>query len=508
MFEIRKLEGKGNGIVATEPIKAGAVIHHEQPLMRLTPECLKEYNGVAPKGIDKLLAAMSFFRKQMTPEQQDKYLSLHGGQTTGPHADNLRPLVEMLSVGGKSLSDTDKVQNIGVALVMSNNAFGTDDDVLIYETASRFCHSCESNCTYTLHGSEIIVQTLVSVQAGEELTLDYNPSRRLQPTHVRRLKWLEVKDFTCHCPRCDAPGDDTRQLHCHDPECPGRHFVCQPLNKDPLKLPALRYTGAEYVEPHLLPCTVCQRSAPLEYQTAMFKLEKKWSDALQPLPKIPAIPTFMGFFSPTKNGMQVPTFEPLGMPLPGTFHALLQKLKGLKYQISHWVGFQLALHELRARLKLFRDGETERWARLLQLVTEMESMLECFFTVPRDQLPMFLMGTYAVYSVLGDSANAARLFRRLVCTLRIIYGRDQQDFLESLFYTAARRCGGFPCASAFTAPSHEGCCVYCEESPERVAMILSRCGACKKVDYCGAACQKAHWPIHKKQCKAGKSEAR
>jgi hypothetical protein len=137
MFEIRKLEGKGNGIVATEAIKAGAIIHREQPLMRLTPECLKEYNRVAPKGIDKLLAAMSFFRKQMTPEQQEKYLSLHGGQTTGPHADNLRPLVEMLSVGGKSLSDADKVQNIGVALVMSNNAFGTDDDVLIYETASR-----------------------------------------------------------------------------------------------------------------------------------------------------------------------------------------------------------------------------------------------------------------------------------------------------------------------------------------------------------------------------------
>jgi hypothetical protein len=395
MFEIRKLEGKGNGIVATEPIQAGAVIHHEQPLMRLTPECLKEYNGVAPKGIDKLLAAMSFFRKQMTPEQQDKYLSLHGGQTTGPHADNLRHLVEMLSVGGKFLSDTDKVQNIGVALVMSNNAFGTDDDVLIYETASRFCHSCESNCTYTLHGSEIIVQTLVSVQAGEELTLDYNPSRRLQPTHVRRLKCLEVKDFTCHCPRCDAPGDDTRQFHCHDPECPGRHFVCQPLNKDPLKLPALLYTGAEYVEPHLLPCTVCQRSAPLEYQTAMFKLEEKWSDALQPLPKTPAIPTFMGFFSPTKNGMQVPTFEPLGMPLPGTFHALLQKLKGLKYHISHWIGFQLALHELRARLKLFRDGETEHRARLLQLVTEMEPLLDCFFARPREPVATILVEMYA-----------------------------------------------------------------------------------------------------------------
>jgi hypothetical protein len=502
MFEIRKLEGKGNGIVATEAIKAGAVIHREQPLLRLTPECLEEYNGVAPKGIDKLLAAMSFFRKQMTPEQQEKYLSLHGGQTTGPHADNLRPLVEMLSVGGKSLCDADKVQNIGVALVMSNNAFGTDDDVLIYETASRFCHSCESNCTYTVNGPEIVVQTLTSIQAGEELTLDYNPSRRLQPTHVRRLKWLEVKDFTCHCSRCDAPGDDTRQFHCHDPECHGRHVVCQPLNKDPLKLPALIYTGVEYVEPHLLPCTVCQRSPPLEYQTAMFKLEKKWSDALQPLPKIPAIPTFMGFFSPTKNGMQVPTFEPLGMPLPGTFHALLQKLKGLKYHISHWFGFQLALHELRARLKLFRDGETEHRARPLQLVTEMEPMLDCFFARPREPVATILVEMYAACNHLGDLVSATRLFKRLIRSERILKGRDTATPPEKSFKLAADFTGGVPHASAFITTPEEGCCVYCEESAECAAIKRSRCGACRKVVYCGAACQKAHWSMHKTQCKA------
>jgi hypothetical protein len=70
-------------------------------------------------------------------------------------------------------------------------------------------------------------------------------------------------------PRCDAPGDDTRQFH----SCRGRLYACHPLYKDPLPLPTMVYTGVEYVEPHLLPCTVCQRSPPLEYQTRTFKLE-------------------------------------------------------------------------------------------------------------------------------------------------------------------------------------------------------------------------------------------
>jgi len=47
-------------------------------------------------------------------------------------------------------------------------------------------------------------------------------------------------------------------------------------------------------------------------------------------------------------------------------------------------------------------------------------------------------------------------------------------------------------------------CVFCEESPLCAAITLSRCGKCKKVCYCSAAYQKAHWKLHKKTCKAEK----
>jgi hypothetical protein len=138
---------------------------------------------------------------------------------------------------------------------------------------------------------------------------------------------------------------------------------------------------------------------------------------------------------------------------------------------------------------------------MLQLVTEMEPMLNCFYPLPYVQCATILIDMYCVYSYLGDTTSAARVYKRLIRGERIRTGRDKST-VEIHFKIAADFTGGVPSASAFNVTPKGGCCVYCEESPERVAMNLSRCGACKKVVYCGAACQKAHWPMHKEQCKA------
>jgi hypothetical protein len=42
MFETRELEGKGNGVIATEFIKAGTVVLRETPLMHLTPSFIAQ----------------------------------------------------------------------------------------------------------------------------------------------------------------------------------------------------------------------------------------------------------------------------------------------------------------------------------------------------------------------------------------------------------------------------------------------------------------------------------
>lgn len=61
MFEIRPIEGKGNGIVATQLIKAGTVIISELPIMALSRSFVEEYVGFTPKTTERCVAAFSYF---------------------------------------------------------------------------------------------------------------------------------------------------------------------------------------------------------------------------------------------------------------------------------------------------------------------------------------------------------------------------------------------------------------------------------------------------------------
>jgi TPR repeat protein len=53
------------------------------------------------------------------------------------------------------------------------------------------------------------------------------------------------------------------------------------------------------------------------------------------------------------------------------------------------------------------------------------------------------------------------------------------------------------------------CCAECGKAEGGdVSLKLLSCKACKAVKYCGAACQRNHWSMHKKQCKIRAAELR
>jgi len=59
----------------------------------------------------------------------------------------------------------------------------------------------------------------------------------------------------------------------------------------------------------------------------------------------------------------------------------------------------------------------------------------------------------------------------------------------------------------FEAPPSGGYCldielwaVRCQFCLMRASEELKRCAACKHVRYCGAACQREHWPVHREEC--------
>jgi hypothetical protein len=140
----------------------------------------------------------------------------------------------------------------------------------VFLTASYMGHSCIPNCAVTLDKDGMLVCRAVQhIHAGERLTRMYSVAPDEGSIPERRYELLATHGFISHCPRCDAPGDDTRQFNCFDPQCKGVHRVHQPLSDKPLPYRELAYTGVTYVKPHLLPCTVCLRSPPASYQTPM-----------------------------------------------------------------------------------------------------------------------------------------------------------------------------------------------------------------------------------------------
>ena len=44
-------------------------------------------------------------------------------------------------------------------------------------------------------------------------------------------------------------------------------------------------------------------------------------------------------------------------------------------------------------------------------------------------------------------------------------------------------------------------CQFCGEEPGKAAITLQRCSRCMEVTYCSKGCQKAHWNLHKSECK-------
>jgi hypothetical protein len=181
MFEFRSLDGISRTLVATEAIKAGTVIHSEEPLMDLTPGFLRQFDATCMKGTEKLVAAISYFQNLMTAEQQDKYLALPVGSFDSPRAERFQQFAEMLAQDDKPPNEEQRKLFARITMAATSNAFGSENDVQVFEVASRFSHSCESNCSYYIEGSRITVRAIVTIRAGEELTLDYKPSFDLNP---------------------------------------------------------------------------------------------------------------------------------------------------------------------------------------------------------------------------------------------------------------------------------------------------------------------------------------
>ena len=483
---------RGKFAVAVRNIQAGEMVSEEkEPLLffrnsvddKKAMEYISFESGVTSHGMDKLSPAFSNFMREVSPEKQSKLLTLFG-PTTGTSAETMREIAGWIRFRWKTdekhrrLTPDEVETFVKVSEVIGMNGQGARDiGYGIYEEVSYFGHSCDSNIVCTLQDKAARCYTKRSIQAGEQMTIPCISHRDLEPIHERRYKYLETKQFTCHCPRCDAYGDDMRQFDCVDSSCPGVMIARQPLNKWKFRIPGLFYTGVEYVEPHLLPCTLCHRAAPTDYQEKMFRKES-------------CLP---GVAESVKN--QFETFSGMGGP-PELLYMLATVLAH-KIARHHAAVLPLLKLEFRIRYLLCQchfGTAREVQAALRAYIAAFEYLFPRGHNeLQRDLVFVAVLCCDGINPSVMPIQDEKLLIQRALRNHLLVKGRSNR--YEELDNATARVLKQLPPVESTEL------CSFCDESPQHAAMKRSRCGQCKQVVYCSAGCQKAHWPLHKKTSK-------
>ena len=167
-YNIRKAHGKGQGVYASQDIPRGTRILVDKPFFVVT----KPYNHSTI--IDKF-DQMSFTRRK-------QYM-----QFSCPD----RP---------------DDRQMSDVTRIFEANCFNIDYSAAIFQTATRFNHSCLPNTYYSWSEArqEIVFQAMIDVGKDEELTIAYG---RPFLSLGERKHELRNYNFKCGCPACqlDTP---------------------------------------------------------------------------------------------------------------------------------------------------------------------------------------------------------------------------------------------------------------------------------------------------------------
>eukprot|EP00404_Azadinium_spinosum_P014460 CAMPEP_0180509782 /NCGR_PEP_ID=MMETSP1036_2-20121128/49913_1 /TAXON_ID=632150 /ORGANISM="Azadinium spinosum, Strain 3D9" /LENGTH=328 /DNA_ID=CAMNT_0022520227 /DNA_START=1 /DNA_END=987 /DNA_ORIENTATION=- len=207
-FEIRPVEGKGMGIVATASIATGTVVLLEDPVLRVTREVSESFlDSVAP---DIEWDSPEFdqeYLRFLQPLLQEQFVDLSGEVQASVMGlcDNYR------SSGSTSLAGIFYTNSLpGGSLPSSSPRFRREDTVLCL-TASRFNSNCRLNAAYHWCARThcIKVQAVRQIQLGEEIQVYYGGDL-LRPTEARQFT-LSRWNFHCDCEACLDPKSDIRR---------------------------------------------------------------------------------------------------------------------------------------------------------------------------------------------------------------------------------------------------------------------------------------------------------
>jgi len=508
---INKSAPRGKVVIATKSYLPGELVVQEKPLMVVPKEHIDKFEQFdVPYDVMCNWANYTWFQTNATAEDRAKVLALFEPAVC-KEADRLRGMAEQIVLyepngDQRSLTHSEIDLLVKLAKIMKRNTFPMRGDQILYAEMSNFAHSCDGNCHFLIEQGQTEVRCSANrtIAAGEELTISYLPIHGMEFTHIRRRHYLDTFEFTCHCPRCDAPGDDTRKLCCPDLSCNGVMMVCQPINNDKIYLAGLSYTGVEYVEPHLLACTECHHAAPDAYQRGFAHLEDRLRHAAMVLSTTPDLTDPLSceiLHTEVVERARLMQAHSLCMPV----HRMLMKLARnlYKHYAAHGVsGAQLEMHRARVQqaAAAYISAQELLFRGVPQVAVLGDVCRECIFFTKH------LQGSKDM-SPIYPPPEAKLLLQTTMRTHLMFLGREtgrKFGMCDELHEYLLKALEKLPVPQQVCDMQ---VCAFCEESPASASMKRSRCGACKKVMYCSAGCQKAHWKLHKKTCRNAPPQA-
>jgi hypothetical protein len=473
----RIIDSNTVGMVATRDIRPGELVFRE--CKSLLQGQVTSENQIDPAKVTQNLVSMLLaFEEALSEEERIRLLSLPCSKLESADASSSALLDLLKAQCGFIVEEGPRREMLKrVFQTIKLNSFTFFGSSVVYAIASYLKHSCCPNCVVVRADDDALeCRAIKPITAGSELTRMYAYPRSNAYTSERRHKLLTMYEFTCHCPRCDAPGDDTRQFACFDPACSGRHYVCQPLGDQDRTTFDAEYEGVEYVEPYLLPCTACRRSPPADYEKKMFDIEvamefeaRKWD-------------TGAGVGEDWLVAAMQTDLRPI------RYHILALRIACMQVDRSHqlWSSEHRLAHSPSPQ-------EIQFVLSRIRLITEIDRNI---FPDP-NLMTLTFVGAHAEHLVMIEQYEEALVYcQRAVRMQAVLYGREcryahTDDYLYGLLVAFQR---------TYPVPTL-GVCGFCEETPDNAAMKLNRCAKCKAVTYCSRGCQKAHWPVHKQKCK-------
>lgn len=162
-YNIKKAHGKGQGVYTSQDIPRGTRILVDKPFFAVT----KPYtlHTIIDKFEQMSLTRRKLYMQFSCPDRPDD----------------------------KQMSD--------VTRIFEANCFNIDSSAAIFQTATRFNHSCLPNTYYSWSEArqELVFQAMIDVEKEEELTIAYG---RPFLSHQERRRELRNYNFRCNCPAC------------------------------------------------------------------------------------------------------------------------------------------------------------------------------------------------------------------------------------------------------------------------------------------------------------------